>query len=412
MKAFTLVSVAALSVTATLASAEEVSIWVRTSTAPILEELATRYNDSHDDKIDVVPVVAEQMVPKLGAALAGGAAPAAVAMDLIYMPTFAAAGMLEDMTGFIDGLPYADALSPSHIRLGTYEGKKYGVPLTPDASVIVYNTDMLAEAGVDPETLGSLEGIKDAAIKIGALGDETYGFMYVGNSGSWMVYDFMPHIWAAGDDILSDDRREQTVDTPAMRETLQLYADMWAAGATHPTTRSGNGNAAVEAFASGQVGILMSGSYIVNLLTANYPDVNFDIAPIPGPTGGQATFAGGDDVTMVKGISDGQKALVEDFIQFYLEPEQQVLITELSGMPSRTDIADVAYADFDPRNLIAYDVLKSGRTPYTYANDELFVSLTGPWLEMLETGIFDGDVDGAIDTASERFEQILKRTNP
>ncbi|QQA41791.1 ABC transporter substrate-binding protein [Pelagovum pacificum] len=397
---------------ATPAFAEEVDIWVRTSTAPILEAMAESYNASHEDQISIVPVVAEQMVPKLGAALAGGAAPSAVAMDLIYMPTFAAAGMLEDMTDFIDSLPYSDALSPSHVRLATYEGKKYGVPLTPDASVIVYNTDLLDAAGVDPSALESLESLAEAAVSISELDDETYGFMFVGNSGSWMAYDFLPHIWAGGDDILSEDGRSQTVDTPSMRATLQLYNDMWEAGAIHPTTRSGNGNSAVEAFASGQVGILMSGSYIVNLMTANYPDVNFGIAPIPGPTGGTATFAGGDDVVMIEGISDEKRALVEDFIEYYMQPEQQVTITELAGMPSRTDLAEEAYADFDERNLIAYDMLQSGFTPYTYANDALFISLTGPWLELLETAIFDGDVDGAIEMAEGRFEQILERTNP
>ena len=77
------------------------------------------------------------------------------------------------------------------------------------------------------------------------------------------------------------DGRTATVDTPAFRDTIAAYRDMWKAGAIHPTSRSGNGNNAVEAFASGKVGILMTGSYIVNLLTSKYPDVKFAVAPIP-----------------------------------------------------------------------------------------------------------------------------------
>ncbi len=34
-------------------------------------------------------ITAEQMVPKLGAAIAGGAAPDGAVLDLIYLPTFA-----------------------------------------------------------------------------------------------------------------------------------------------------------------------------------------------------------------------------------------------------------------------------------------------------------------------------------
>lgn len=104
--------------------------------------------------------------------------------------------------------------------------------------------------------------------------------------------------------------------------------------------------------------------------------------------------------------------MAESFIDFYMQPEQQVLITAESGMPPRTDLADEAYADFDPRNLIAYDILASARTPYTFASDELFVARTGPWVNLLQTAIFDGDIDGAISAAQEGFTKILERTNP
>ncbi len=129
-----------------------------------------------------------------------------------------------------------------------------------------------------------------------------------------------------------------TVDTPALRDTVAAYRDMWKSGAIHPTSRSGNGNNAVEAFASGKVGILMTGSYIVNLLTSKYPDVKFAVAPIPGPKGGASSFAGGDTLALIKGVSEEKKKVALDFVKFYMEPEQQVYITQESGMPSRTDL--------------------------------------------------------------------------
>ena len=402
-----------LAASASWAQAEEVNLWVRTSSAAVLQALAEKYNAAHDDTVNVTAVIAEQMVPKLGAAIAGGAPPEGAVLDLIYLPTFAANDTLEDMTGFIEGLPYADALSPSHIRLATYDGKIYGVPALPDASIIAYNTDLFEEAGLDPDKApASLDEIVEDAEKISALGDDIYGFYFVANSGSWLIYDFLPHIWAADADILTDDGREATIDTPAMRETLEDYRTMWQAGTIHPTSRSGNGNNAVEAFASGKVGVLMTGSYIVNLLTSTYPDVNFAVAPIPGPTGGQSSFAGGDTLATIKGIAPEKKAVIEDFVKFYMEPEQQVFITQEAGMPSRTDLAEEAYANFDPRNLIAYDILSKARTPYTYASDELFVSRTGPFLNLIQSAVFGDDVDGAIETAQEDFTKILDRTNP
>ena len=98
------------------ASAEEINLWARTSTASFLQPLVKSYNDTHPDKVNLTLVTAEQMVPKLGAAIAGGAAPEVAVLDLIYVPAFAASGQLQDMTDFVNGLPFAKALSPSHIR--------------------------------------------------------------------------------------------------------------------------------------------------------------------------------------------------------------------------------------------------------------------------------------------------------
>lgn len=409
------VSMAAVMVAATLgqAQAEDVNLWVRTSSGAVLQALADQFNASHEDKVIVTQITAEQMVTKLGASIAGGAPPDGVVMDLIYLPTFAAADTLEDITEFVDGLPYAQSLSPSHVRLGSFDGKKFAVPMLPDASTIAYNKDLFEKAGLDPEKgPTTLKEVAEYAEKIHALGEDTYGFMYVAASGSWQVYTFTPHIWAAGADVLSEDGRTATIDTPAMRETLELYHQMWANGSTHPTTRSGVGNDAVSAFASGKVGILMTGSYIVNLLTSQYPDVDFGIVPIPGPDGGASSFAGGDALTLIKGITPEKKAVALQFVDFYMQPEQQVFITKESGMPPRTDVADEAYAQFDPRNLIAYNTLAEARTPYTFASDELFVSRTGPWLNMLNRAIFDGDIDGAITAAQDEFTKILERTNP
>ncbi|MDX0951545.1 extracellular solute-binding protein [Sinorhizobium medicae] len=399
--------------TSSLAKAEEVTLWVRTSSGAVLQGLADKYNASHDDKVVVTQITAEQMVPKLGAAIAGGSPPDGAVLDLIYLPTFAASDSLEDVTDFVKGLPYAEALSPSHIRLATYEDRIYGLPALPDASIIAYNTELFEKAGLDPKKApASLAEIVDYAKKIRGIGEDTYGFYFVANSGSWLIYDFLPHIWAANADVLTDDGREATIDTPAMRETIAAYRDMWSAGAVHPTSRSGNGNNAVEAFASGKVGILMTGSYIVNLLTNKYPDVKFDVAPIPGPSGGVSSFAGGDTLSLMKGISEEKKKVLLDFVEFYMQPEQQVYITKESGMPSRTDLAGEAYAQFDKRNLVAYDILANARTPYTFSSDELFVSRTGPFLNLIQGSIFGDDVDGAIAKAQDGFSKILERTNP
>ena len=74
-KAKSLVATLALLASTSAASAEEVDLWVRTSSGAVLQALAEQYNAKHEDKVTVTQITAEQMVPKLGAAIAGGAPP-------------------------------------------------------------------------------------------------------------------------------------------------------------------------------------------------------------------------------------------------------------------------------------------------------------------------------------------------
>jgi len=80
-----------------------------------------------------------ELVQKYATAIAGGQAPDALSLDLIFTPAFAAAGQLEDLTKWAKDLPYFDKLSPSHVRLGTYEDVIYGLPLSVETSIFAWN---------------------------------------------------------------------------------------------------------------------------------------------------------------------------------------------------------------------------------------------------------------------------------
>ena len=48
-----------------------------------------------------------------------------------------------------------------------------------------------------------------------------------------------------------------------------------------------------------------------------------------------------------------------------------------------------------------------GETPYSLVYNALFNDANGPWLKMLQTAIFDGEIDEAIATAQEEFTEII-----
>jgi len=87
---------------------------------------------------------------KVGASVGAGAPPDLMAVDLIYVPQFAASNQLTDITEQAKALSYFDKLSPSHVRLATYEDKIFGVPFNAEGSYLIYNKESLHEGRSRP----------------------------------------------------------------------------------------------------------------------------------------------------------------------------------------------------------------------------------------------------------------------
>ena len=76
-------------------------------------------------------------------------------------------------------------------------------------------------------------------------------------------------------------------------------------------------------------------------------------------------------------------------------------------LPVRTDLTKNTYFDQEPRLVTLSTAMGLGRTPYSIHYNELFNDANGPWLTMLQSAIFDGNIDTAISTAQDSFTQIL-----
>ena len=100
------------------------TFWSRDSQKDFIQPIIDKYNASQKKiqvKVTVIP--AAEFVQKLGTAAATGTGPDLTSLDLVYAPYFAQAGALQDITTKAKALPYFDTLSPTHLRLGTYQDK-------------------------------------------------------------------------------------------------------------------------------------------------------------------------------------------------------------------------------------------------------------------------------------------------
>lgn len=391
------------------AAADTFTLWVRSDGSTFMPKLVDAFNASqsaHKAELQIVPVA--ELVQKYAVAAAGGTAPDALSLDLIYTPAFASAGQLEDLTEFARGLPYFDGLSKAHLSVGTYDDKIYGVPFSADASVLIWNKDLFTKAGLDPEKAPTTWAeIHDDAAKVAALGGDTKGFYFSGNCGGCNIFTFTPLIWASGGDIFADNGRTATLDTPQMRDAIAFYRGMVGEGLVPAGAQTDTGANFFAAFAGGNIGLTPSGSFAIGALNAQYPDLHYGVTFLPGKDGAWSSFAGGDNFVVSKGTT--KLPAIEAFLEYAYSLEGQTLLANNGSLPVRSDIAKEALKDLDPRYLVAAEAMAAGKTPYSTVFNDLINSANGPWITMLNAAFFgpaDG-VDAAIDTGQSTMQSII-----
>jgi multiple sugar transport system substrate-binding protein len=387
--------------------AVKLSFWSRDSDEGLVRGLVNAWNASHKNQIEVTIIPAADFVTKVGTAVAGGAAPDIMAIDLIYVPAFAAADQLTEIGDLAKALPFFDKLSPSHVRLATYKDKLYALPFNAEASVLMWNKGLFKQAGLDPEKgPTNWDEIYTDAKKITALGNGIYGYYFSGACAGCNAFTFAPLIWASGGDFLSADYSTPTLTDPNVKAALEFYRKMWVEKLMPEGAKVDNGSDFFNAFQTNKIGMIGTGAFAQSVLRTNHPEIEFGVTYLPGQKGGKSSFAGGDSVAIPKGSKYVKEAF--EFIQWALSDDVQLeQFAKTSQLPVRTDLAKNKYFDADPRLELNADAMALGRTPYSLKYNELFNDANGPWLAMLQTAIFDGKVDETIATAQQAFTQIM-----
>ena len=399
-------SLATLCLVSTASAAEKIEMWVRTGIGDAFNKVVEAYNASHENQVVTTEVPFGELVQKYATAIAGGQAPDALSMDLIYNPAFAAAGQLEDLTDWAKSLPYFNSLSPSHVKLGTYQDKIYGLPLSVETSVFAWNKDLYKKAGLDPEKAPKTwEEIEANAEKIRKLGDDTYGFYFSGGGcGGCMIFTFTPLVWGAGADILSEDSKTATLDTPQMRKAVGFYRDMVKKDLVPASAASDNGTNFLT-FTNGKIGQQSLGAFAIGTLVTQYPDINFGVTLIPSVDGKTSSFAGGDNFVITKGTK--KLDAVKEFLEYIYSMDGQKVMAKYGSLPTRGDIADQVLAGLDPRMQVGLKAISVAKTPYTLQFNDLINSANGPWATFTNAAIFSDDVDGAFSNAQSEMQSII-----
>ncbi len=380
----------------------QITMWTRAATKAQSEALVNGYNASHKNQVKLTVIPTDDYQPRVGAAAGSKELPDLLSVDVVFAPNYTSQGLYLDITQRIDALPFADKIAPSHVKVGTFEGKKYVVPHTMDLSVLFYNKALYTKAGLDPnKPPGTLEEFAEHARKINALGGNVHGTFFGGNCGGCLVFTWWPSLWGDGHQVMNEDGTESMLNSDQAKKVYSIYRGLVDDKIVAPGTKDEAGPTWTGVFPKGNIGVMPMPSTTLGLMPKG---LDVGVAPIRGVDGGESTFVGGDSI----GISANSKVADQawDFLKWSLSDEAQTeIVAKNKDVVARTDLAENKYSSADPRLVTINQVAAKGVTPYSLKFGQTFNDPQGPWLPLVRDAVF-GDAN-KIDADNEAVNASL-----
>ncbi|MGH3359648.1 MAG: extracellular solute-binding protein [Nocardioidaceae bacterium] len=233
-------------------------------------------------------------------------------------------------------------IDPGFAENASLDGTMYGMPLFASTRALFYNKDLLEEAGVKapPKTWDEL---MDASEKVSALDDVVGGYgMPLGNEEAQAETS----IWTIGAGGSWGNTDELTIETEENLAGLEQMQAMIDAGVTQDNPGSTQRTPMLNVFMQGEIGMAEGLPPIVGQIEADYPDLNYGIAPMPTENGDPATLGVADHLMAFE--KDGSKQdAIRAFLDYFYSPEVYANFVKTEGFLPITESAGEELAD-DP----------------------------------------------------------------
>lgn len=230
------------------------------------------------------------------AQLAGGNLPDVLSVAFTEANALAGRGQVADIAAAIELAGISEDLNPELLDLVTgSEGGIYAIPTAAQTLGLIYNRDLFAEAGLDPDLPPQTwEEVRSAAQEIVEHTDAGTGYatFATGNSGGWML---SAGIYSYGGTVVTEDASEASFNDAEAIEHLTLLQQMRWEDDTMGRNFLYTPAELVEDFASGQVGMFIgfSGLYRPSVIRNEMDPNAFGMGAMPIEGGSPAALTGG-----------------------------------------------------------------------------------------------------------------------
>lgn len=327
------------------------SVWIMQGTNPEAEgffaDVSTAFEEKTGATLDVEFVEWADAHDRFVTSIAGGTTPDVAETGTTWTPEFADAGALAPLDEYVDGAGIGDDLVEGLVEAGTYDEQLYGMPWYAGVRSLVYNTEMFEQAGVEPPTTWA--ELEEAAAGLKEEYPDKIAVAVPGDA-EFTVY---PWVWGAGGEVatLEGDTWTSGLDSPESQEGIEFWTGLATEGGySSEGATTWRETDVLDAFAAGDVGMAVMGSWTPGAIVEANPDMEgkFAAVPIPGQDGGIApSVLGGSHLSMFETAED--KELAWTFIEMMTTGEFAQQWGEQSGyFPGQVSLLDETLASTDP----------------------------------------------------------------
>ncbi|MCC3358492.1 sugar ABC transporter substrate-binding protein [Bacillus sp. REN16] len=307
-----------------------ISVWAMGEEGKKLDELTKKFEEENPGiKVKVQAIPWDTAHDKLLTAVASGKGPDVLQLGTTWVPEFADAGALLDLTPYLEDYPQ---FKPENYFEGAQTSMHFGdqivgVPWYVETRLIYYRTDLLEEVGY-PNGPATWDELKDAAEKLTARGEGFYG-LDIDQADQVTPFIFA---WQNGFEF-DTEKPNLNLDSPEFEGAMEYLTSYFKEGLS-PTTK---GMDIIQAFKDGVKPMFFSGPWMINIINDQAPDLDgkWSVAVMPKKETNTSSI-GGANFTVFHNSKNVDEAL--KYIQYVTDVDTQLEWLEISNtLPSRVE---------------------------------------------------------------------------
>ena len=310
--------------TGTVFAAGPISWWYETATPEqqglITKNIVDPFNAAHPEDTLTIDYRGAQLDNQMRVALLSGSGP-----DLVYTagPSYVApmaqAGQLLPLDSYATQFGWDKRILPVFVEMGKYNGQLYALPKTYETLGLFYNATMFEEHGWKvPTTITELETVADAMLAEKIVPFSSGNALWRPTNEHYVT--LVLNSIAGPEAVYKALKGELPWTAEPFVKAIDKLDEWWAKGYFGPNYFSLNGEQQVAQLATGQAGMMPSGTWQFQHINTYFPPANAEAGFVGFPSAddvGEPVFPLGVGSTFSVAASSqnpGGAAAVIDFI--------------------------------------------------------------------------------------------------